>query len=52
MPTFAEAANLYMGHTGNRRYLKRIIRCFGIYTRVDEIDRPRVLRAGLDIAEQ
>lgn len=51
-PTFAEAAVLYMKHTGNRRYLKRIILYFGANTRVDEIDRPRILRAGVDIADQ
>lgn len=51
VPTFAEAANLYMRHTGNRRYLKRIIRYFGVHTRIDEIDHPRILRAGSDIAE-
>ncbi|SDG52025.1 tyrosine-type recombinase/integrase [Sulfitobacter delicatus] len=51
VPTFAEAATLYMKHTGNRRYLKRIIRYFGVYTRINEIDHPRILRAGNEIAE-
>lgn len=51
VPTFAEAANLYMRHTGNRRYLKRIIVYFGPHTRIDEINHPRILRAGSDIAE-
>ena len=52
VPTFAEAAGLYMRHTGNRRYLKRIILYFGVDTRVNEIDYPRILRAGFDIADK
>lgn len=51
-PTFAEAANLYMKHTGNRRFLKRVIIYFGANTLIDEIDRPLILRAGTEIAEQ
>ncbi|MCR8826275.1 site-specific integrase [Pseudosulfitobacter koreensis] len=52
VPTFAEAALLYMKHTGNRRYLKRIIAYFGKNTRIDQLDEPRILRAAAAIADR